>query len=340
MGLSIGVGLTNACNCNCPHCYSRGKNIEYLNVKKLFQFCELCDIDAVNFGTVESILHPDFLECISFFSNKNIPISLTSNGYTIDKLTDDQLVQFNDIDLSIDFPFEEFQDSFRQNGQFNLALRSIERCKKLNIECSVACCLMNTNYKYITEMINFCRSLEVNLRINIYKPVHTDEFTLTYNQFWESIKILMENSELISCSEPIVCLALTNNDGKESYRAPCGHNSLRIKPSGYVVPCVYILNDNLSLDDLIYNVSQNISLQQIYLNYFGNCFCLPKECDKCKYKQICGGGCNSRRLLTEKSLPDMYCFVKNNEYKSLTANWTKQTPELVHSNYLCTLIVK
>lgn len=79
--------------------------------------------------------------------------------------------------------------------------------------------------------------------------------------------------------------------------------------------------------------SNTVNRTQLYL-------VLPKECDKCKYKQICGGGCNSRRLLTEKSLPDMYCFVKNNEYKSLTANWSKQTPELVHSNYLCTLIVK
>ena len=339
MGIAIGVGLTNECNCNCPHCYSREHSIDYFDVEKLFKLCETAQIESVNFGTGESIYHPRFIECIHFFKRKCIPMSLTSNGYTVKRLTDEDLKAFNDIDISIDFPFRSQHDAFRDNGQFNLALEGIQRCKELSVECSVAMCLMNTNYMYVTEMINFCRELEINLRINVFKPVHTKEFTLSYTQFWEAIQSLLREATLISCSEPIVSLAIKDVQNK-SLRAPCGTHSLRIKPSGHVVPCVYMTDSSLTIDDLIACAGDENKLKRILVQCSCENFEIPEECLDCSYKDICGGGCVSRRILMGGNKPDSHCFIKQGDLQSIPAKWAESKSALVHSDYLCTMIVK
>jgi hypothetical protein len=47
-----------------------------------------------------------------------------------------------------------------------------------------------------------------------------------------------------------------------------------------------------------------------------------------------------RRYLNGGNRPDQYCFVKRGERKSLKYTMEEKKLDLVHSNYLCTVIVK
>ena len=99
--LNVGIGLTSKCNCNCEHCYSRiyGNN-SFLDTETLFKFFKTFQIESVNFGTGESFYHPDFLSIIHYLHQKNIKISVTTNGYTVANMTDAQLKLLHDVDFA------------------------------------------------------------------------------------------------------------------------------------------------------------------------------------------------------------------------------------------------
>lgn len=341
MKISLGIGLTTKCNCNCPHCYSRTGKDEFINFEELKEFCNVYEISSVNFGTGESIFHPDYFEILEYFNEKNIKMSLTTNGYTASLMSDAQLKMLNDIDFSLDFADEALHDSFRGANQFKLVLEQIERCKRLGVETSIAFCLLNRNCEHLESMLKLTKELAINFRINIYKPVHTDKFTLSYDEFWGSIKYLMANSKLISCSEPIVNVALRDNNCAP-HGHPCGQNSIRVKPSGKVVSCVYMNNGDVYLKDLIDFAKENNKDDVFTIINKGTCFerVLPEECKDCEHKELCGGGCLSRRILSGNNSYDEYCFIKRNEQIEIPHEWEETEKDLVHSSYLCTLIVK
>ncbi len=175
MKYSIGIGITNRCNGKCSHCYSR-EDVEYdLSFEQVRKLCDNLEITALNFGTGESGLHKDFTKIINYAYEKEIKLALTTNGHTVSLLSDETLEKFSDIDFSLDFDNGENHDAFRGiKTSVNLE-QGISRCKKLGIECSFACALMKDNYKIMDRMLLKAREYDLNLRINVYKPVHTDK---------------------------------------------------------------------------------------------------------------------------------------------------------------------
>ncbi len=194
-------------------------------------------VNSINYGTGENILNPDFMNIVNFCNDKGIKQSLTSNGYSIITLPDEDLVKFNDIDISLEYTDEKKQNEFRHGNSWNFVERGIEKLKKLNIEFSIATALMNANYKQIPSMLQKAKEEKCNLRLNIFKPVPKagiTKFSLTYNEFWEAVSLLFEHGKLISCSEPIVNAML--NIPPIVPKSPCGLSSVRVHPDGGVMP--------------------------------------------------------------------------------------------------------
>lgn len=332
---NIGLGLTNKCNLKCPHCYSRDlrEDLDPVLVKNLFHNV---GVSSVNFGTGESGLYPYFREIIRHLSDIGIKLSLTTNGYTIKILKDEELASFNDIDFSLDFPSPSKHNAWRGKGTFENVIQGIQRCKSLSVETSIVTCLMNLNSKSMLGMLDLAHKLETNLRINIYKPVRTRKFELTYRMFWSAIKEILAHSRIISCSEPIIS-TIVDEKVKNTIR-PCGKNSFRVAPNGDVLPCVYWNKSDVNLYNL--NPLSSIFDKIRDSNEFTYINTVPNRCKSCEYEAICGGGCASRRLYTNFSEPDKYCYKLKGEHPSLDFEWSKNRKSLIHSNYLCTLIVE
>lgn len=319
---TVGIGLTNKCNLNCPHCYSRklaGGTLELADIRRILSVFPR--LKSVNFGTGESILNNQFDEIVDLFHGKNIDLAITSNGLSVNGMEKDTLVKFDDVDISLDFPIAELHDKWRgKKGLFNGVIRAIEKCKKYDINVSIVAVLMSNNYNYFPKFRNILDNYGINLRINVYKPAHTKIFAPSYNQFWGAIKTFCEKFELISCSEPVLAVILGGVENGSS----CG-NSTRIHPDGIISPCVYVSNDNITLE--IFNKNKRK---------------LPEFCKDCSFAQRCRGGCYGRKILENReSLPDSYCpFYNNKEVPDIKFKKSKEREKLIHSNYLCTIILK
>ena len=318
---SLGIGITSFCDLNCPHCYSRKlvqKSISLQEFKKIIN--NFPNLKKINFGTGESILNEDFREIIDFLEKKNIEMALTTNGYSINLLEDAYIKKFIDVDVSLDFPKAELHDKWRGKlGLFKSAIRAIEKCKELGVTVSIVMTLMNNNYKTLSGFKKLLDRYKIPLRINLYKPVYTKRFLLNYSEFWEAIKILAENFELISNSEPLLTL-FTKDKLSDS---PCG-NSARLHPNKEITPCVYLAG---KFSD--FNKFREWKLL------------IPKECSNCIVAKSCRGGCLGRRLLTYgKPRPDQYCPIVNNKKMPKIKFAKAPEKDFIHSSYLCTIIVK
>jgi len=329
---SVGIGITNKCNFNCSHCYSREGKQYNLNYSQIFDLIDKIPIRSINFGTGESILNPDFIPVFELLFDRNIKCSLTSNGYSIMNLTDEILKKFNDIDVSVDYGESWENDLFRSSGSFEVAMYAIRKLVDLGVEVSIASCMTNMNFSEFGRLFEIVKTLGINLRVNIYKPVYNKNLTLTYDQFWNGVKYLLSYGELIACSEPIVNTII--KDTRISLGCNCGKDSFRIRPCGDIVPCVYWGESNLPL--------QNISAQAIENDeQFQRIRKIPEFCHDCEDLAFCEGGCGARRYYNDLLLPDPYCYrYLGREEPKLKWSFAEKSADLVHANYLCTFILK
>lgn len=331
--LNVGIGLTSKCNCTCEHCYSRiyGNNA-FLDKTKLMTFLKSFDFENVNFGTGESYYHPNFIEIIQYLNTQNVKVSVTTNGYTVSKMTDEQMTMLHDVDFSLDYPVEDLHDKMRQKGCFQLVKQGIFRCKELGVTCSIAWCLTPDNCAFIKKMYQLCRQWSVFLRINIYKPVEGKP-GFTYGLFWKSINELLKWGDIISISEGIVNAAIGNPQGLTG----CNPRSVRIFPDGTMSSCVYVPNADMTIDKAC-----NMTEEQLLAHFCGK-YEVEKgsRCLECDVFEVCKAGCMARRMIAGLG-SDEFCYMNKEEKPSFdrVVFSSRKSEMFVHSNYICTFIME
>ncbi len=332
MGFSVGLGLTNDCDLDCAHCYRPRGKIYNLTLQDIKLICETLEVDSVGLGTGENGFNPEYFKIIEYFRDQGIPVTLASNGFTVQTTPDEALKTFRDVEFSLDFPTESEQDNFRARGNWKRVLKGIERCKMLGMEVSVLAVLMNLNHNKLGRIAKVVASLDCNLRVNVFQPVQNRTYLATYHQYWEAFRILFDETDLISCTEPLVNTFSGLNTLKGS---PCGRKSIRITPLKKVLPCVYYPNGEIELAELALlknKVWDSPSFQKTRK--------VPDACKPCEYVENCRGGCKSRNLLLGKDDgPDHYCPVSRGDSMSLNPSLTSDK-KLLRSQSICTTIVK
>ncbi len=330
-GFTIGVGLTDRCNANCPHCYSRPtQEFSDIDYHQLTSFLFKISIKSINFGTGESILYPRFMPLVKELAQRDIALSVTTNGYSVENMSDQELALFHDVDFSIDFPDSDLNDRWRGCGSHKSIIKGAHRCRDLGVEASLVTCLMRENHTYMGALVELASQLGLSLRVNVYKPVFTRAHSPTYEQFWQAIADLANGAYFTSCSEPVVKAALGQSRGING--SPCGKRSFRIHPDGKVVACVYLNHSQVTISDLGDDFEANRLCLSEKLDLK-----LPEICQACNLLSLCAGGCASRRILSNPQAPDEYCFVVKGELPQISARW-KASKGLVHEDYLCTMI--
>ena len=58
-----------------------------------------------------------------------VKTAITSNGFSLAMLTDEELSGFYSVELSFDFPTKEEMDEFRGEGPWEMAIGSLARCQ-------------------------------------------------------------------------------------------------------------------------------------------------------------------------------------------------------------------
>lgn len=331
--LNVGIGLTSKCNCNCEHCYSRiYGNDTFLGREKLFRFFDSFELESVNFGTGESYFHPDYLDIIQYLHNRGVKMSLTTNGYTISRMTDAQILLLHDVDFSLDYPVEELHDKVRKKGCFRLVEEGIKRCKKLGVTCSIAWCLSPDNCLYIKDMYKICKEWGIFLRINVYKPVERKK-GFSYEMFWRSVNEVFKWGNIISLSEGIVNAAIRNQKNLTG----CSSKNLRIFPDGTMSSCVYVTNPDMTIEKAC-----KMTEEQLF-RYFSMQYQMEDNlnCYRCEVFDKCKTGCMARRKIAHLDR-DEFCYMdKNKKPEFDRIVFSKYNSDLfVHSNYICTFIME
>jgi len=180
MALSIGIGLTNACDLACAHCYRDPHSLDELSLEQVLGVCDALPIRSVNLGTGENGLHPRYAEIVETLRGRGVKLSLTSNGFTIDESSDETLRAFREVEVSIDFPTASAQDAFRGPGNWKRVMGAIARARRLDLTVTVLSVMMKPNYRLLPEIARVAFAAGANYRVNVYQPVQTDAFTLSY----------------------------------------------------------------------------------------------------------------------------------------------------------------
>jgi len=329
MGYSVGIGLTNDCNLNCAHCYRDTERIWSISLDQVKRICETIPVDSMGMGTGENALHPEFIPIVEYLRERDIKLSIASNGYSLTVVPEEILSAFSDVEVSIDYPSQDEQDAWRGAGNWELVHQAIERCRRMGIDVSILATLMKTNYNKMDKLVNLARQDGVNLRVNAYQAVKTDAYLLSYQEFWEGYHRLFAEGQVISCTEPVVRAVM----GFERVQSPCGHRSIRFNPRGQVIPCVYWPANKASVPSLetFFRVGESVVEDEAFL--FARQ--IPEVASGCP----CQGGCASRRALNQNlDGHDPYCpWVRGDR---IELEWEAgPSKDLMRSGNVCTTIV-
>lgn len=301
---------------------------------------------SVNLGTGENILNPALGDVLDLLDARGIRTSLTSNGLSLRTLDEARLKRLHDVELSVDFPTQLELDAFRGPGAWEQVMAALERCRGLGLEVTLLCVLMRTNWDRLAEIAALAGRLGVNFRVNTYQPVHGCSLMPSWTQFWHAWKQLFERSRLITCTEPVVAAVLEYGGDPRASRpalepAPgsdkgCGATSIRVTPSGTLLPCVYWPRAAASLDQL----DGLGALGVLNSPEFTDTARVPESCETCPLVARCRGGCPGRRALTRGVAErDLYCPYAGPEPVALAAQ-SGAHRELLHAANVCTTIVR
>lgn len=326
MAFAVGIGLTNECNLTCPHCYRPDTVMSRLTRDDVTGLCESISIRSINLGVGENGLHPDFHVILADLGQRGVITSITSNGLSLQVLSDEELQRFHSVEISLDFPTEREHDTFRGTGNWRAVMKTLERCSELGLNVTVTSVMMNVNYSKLPALARLAASLGAHLRVNVYQPSKSDRFTLSYDQFWNGFTRLLGSTRLVATTEPVLAAVL----GLDGFAGPaCGRSTIRVAPDRRVLPCTYWPPSRLTLDDL-HRLQERI----IDTEEFQQARTVPAACHGCP----CGGGCAGRRALVSLRDPDPYCpFARGDR---IAIDWERAVAEhLPKAGSACTTIV-
>ncbi|HUE97104.1 MAG TPA: radical SAM protein [Longimicrobiaceae bacterium] len=327
MAFSVGMGLTNECNLRCAHCYRPDMVVDRLSLQDVRSVCEAIPVKSMNLGVGENGLHPEYGAILDHLRQRGIKTSITSNGLSIQALSDEGVKRFHSVEFSLDFPTEAEHDAFRGPGNWKTVMAGLARCTSLGVPVTVTAVMMRINYDRMALLARVAAACGAPLRVNIYQPSKTDRFALSYEQFWDGFRRLLGSARLVATTEPVLAAVL----GLPGFTGPgCGRTTVRVAPDGRVLPCTYWPESRLTVADLRARREAIVEAPE-----FSQARAVPAACAGCP----CLGGCAGRRaLLGRLSESDPYCpFARRDR---VVLDWEPaSTEDLPKVGSACTTVV-
>lgn len=321
--LTINWAVTNRCNFQCRHCYSRADVNEELGfdvVCTIVKKMSAAKVFSVNFGGGEPLLRKDIFEIAAYASHLGLAVSMNSNGFLIDKTVAQKLKEagFKKVGVSIDSPSPKVHDEFRGiKGSHGKAMAALRHLKEAGIEISISSVICKINVGDIDGLIKQALSLDVDsLNFHNFKCsglgfTNRDTLDLSPEEWREFYIYTIGHKERIkglriSLEDPIIASLGYRNGDVLVKGSVCGKLSLNIKANGDVTPCGFIpiVIGNLCNDDLLKMWNDSPVLEMMRNK-------TPKgKCLNCGHYSECLGGCTARALALTGDInsPDPHCW--------------------------------
>lgn len=339
--------LTMGCNMRCKHCGSCCENpqSDELTTEEAFKLCD--DIGKLGLSYVtlsggEPTSRKDWNLIAKRLKENNVDTTMITNGWLInDELIDKAIdAGMNTIAISID-GLKETHDFMRREGSFNRDMDGLDIMKKKNLPASVVTTVNKKNIYELESMKEvFIEKGVVSWQLQFGLPMgnlHTNsELVIDAEQIDKIIDFAYENKEnkdiRISLADCIGYYNVKEIEVRKSIHGGkgiwCGCNAGKsafgILCNGDILGCTSIRNKEFiegnikekSIIDIWNNEdsfkwSRNMKKTQ-----------LSGLCKKCKYGDLCLGGCSNTRLCMEESIygENKYCsynIIINNKNKEI-----------------------
>ncbi|MBI4650878.1 GeoRSP system radical SAM/SPASM protein [Candidatus Desantisbacteria bacterium] len=327
--LFINWSLSTRCNFNCRHCYSRLETNEELPLeknKKIISALSNIKVPFINFGGGEPLLFSDLFEITRYSVDRGLHVSMSSNGYLIDKKIAVKIKEtgFSKVEISIDSHIANIHYTFRsKQGSFEKACEAVQNLNEAGITTDISSVICQINYKNFHDLVMLAQKLGArkislhNFKCSGLGFCNRSELDLTKEQWKEFYKQALkikhkEKNIIISLDDPIInsleeYTSFKDNKNPVEKGSICGKLSLAIKPNGDVTPCGFLplVIGNILIDDIL-SLWQNSPV----LNSMRNK--KPKDkCQSCNFYSECVGGCSSRAfaLTGDINSPDPHCWI-------------------------------
>ena len=329
-GISLGLGLTNECNLSCAFCYRDPTRSDRLSLQHVKSVMERLPVHSVNLGTGENGMHPEFKAILAYLRSRPVKLTITSNGYSVAVLEDEDLRGFHDIEFSLDYPTQAEQDAQRGAGNWELIQRQAERCVSLGVPVTIIAVMMKSNFLRLAEVARVAKHFGAPLRVNVYQAMRSDLYALSYEEYWQGFERLFAQTDVITIGEPLV-RAMAGLPPREG---GCGVSTVRVTPRGTTQPCVYWPGVGEPLADLIKEGAEILNSRA-----FVDARSRPEACEPCEFLEVCQGGCaGRRRLQLALGKPDYYCPVIRGERRRLAIRMAAKR-DLPKVGSSCTTVV-
>lgn len=136
--------VTNRCNFNCLHCYSRSglqnpgpDELKTDEAKKLISELSEIGVFYIYFLGGEPFIRPDFMDLVAFARSNNVEVMINTNGWFITKSIAERLKEFDvrQVRVSLDGACADTHDYFRgKQGAFSRAIAAIENLNEAGID--------------------------------------------------------------------------------------------------------------------------------------------------------------------------------------------------------------
>jgi radical SAM protein with 4Fe4S-binding SPASM domain len=329
-GFALGLGLTNECNLACSFCYRDPARVDRLSLDQVRSVMQSLPVRSVNLGTGENGMHPEFREILAYLRTLPVKLTITSNGHSAEKLSDDELRAFHDIEFSLDYPTEREQDAQRGGGNWALIHGQAARCVALGIPVTFIAVMMKSNHLRLAEVARVAKHYQAPLRVNVYQAVRSDSFSLSCEEYWQGFRALFAETDVIAIGEPLVRAM----SGLPPRTGGCGVSTVRVTPRATLQPCVYWPGAGEPLSLLVSRSSGVVETPP-----FVEARTVPEACRSCAYLESCYGGCaGRRRIQNDLHQPDFYCPIVRGESQKLEVRMAARR-ELPKGESACTTIV-
>lgn len=337
----ITISPTFKCNFNCSYCYQNNFDRNFkLNIEGINNICEtlrrinnvenywegLTEV-SINGGEPLQEANIDVINyIIKLFENKNIKMTLLTNGYNILKYKDEiDYSKFDVVQISLDGPDPIVQDINGVNHSVaSNVLSGIRYLMSLDCKIGISAILTETlieNFDlFIKTLIDIGIANNQKVQLSIAPAVKfgystVDEQIITFERYIELIKVidtykLPSNFNVLLPPETRwIIKGLYRPENTRLFGKPCmcsilDNRSIHFAPNGKIYWCLCVKPQN----GIIGEFYPNIKLDYIQLNECINrsVFSIEK-CRNCDYKFICSSGCPLYSSACDNSYSKEFC---------------------------------
>lgn len=296
--------VTSKCNLNCIGCYSAEENRNEKKDLSTAQCFEIIDnlkrtnINSLIVSGGEPLLRSDLPEILKYAKETcKIPIiQVVSNGMISWKKYEEILPYIDSLSISVDGYNEDIH--FLRNSNMKYVINTVKHLSEMTQKLCVIFTLHAKNIDHIPEYVALSNLLKVPFSfslLTVKKDIDFCEFYLD-EEAYSLLNLIEKKYDL-----PI---ADVTNENTVGCRDSCGlgRRMISIASNGDVFPCHMLHENNLKMGNAMDEEISGVLGNQCKMWDVNKI----KECKKCEYKYLCGGGCYARRFFDRKDIQNSH----------------------------------